>query len=42
MKTSKGLFLLVEALTVPLLASAENPDCPAYDRKAWYTAKSWP
>ena len=38
MKTSKGLFLLVGVLLVPLLASAENPDCPAYDRKAW---KHW-
>ena len=38
MKTSKGLFLLVAMLLVPLLVSAANPECPAYDRKAW---KHW-
>ena len=38
MKTSKGLFLLVGVLLVPLLAAAVNPECPAYDRKAW---KHW-
>ena len=38
MTTASRLCLLAVTILIPFLASAANPECPAYDRKAW---KHW-
>ena len=38
MITASRLCLLAATILIPLLSVAANPECPAYDRKAW---KHW-